>query len=1356
MKEKEYYLGLDMGTSSVGWAVTDEKYQLLKAKGKELWGIREFDEAHTAVERRTFRVGRRRRQREAVRIGFLKDYFYDAIQEIDKNFYQRLENSKYHEEDKDSEVRTPNGVFNDRDYTDKDYFAQYPTIFHLRRELLENANPHDVRLVYLALLNMFKHRGHFLNAALGTENSGRKMDELYQEFCTRFSELAEGKSFCEIPGNKLEEILSSREDSRRKKAEKLAELAGVTKKEKDKMACINGICGLKFDLKVIFGESLPLEEKKFEISFSDTKYEEKDVQAQEALGEEKYELVAVMKSIFDAGSLAGILKGYEYLSQARVAEYDKHKKDLKIWKGLMKKYSTREAYTHFFREAADGTYSAYVNSSNTKGKRNRRDMKGRKQEDLYAAVKKLIKEMPQDDAEVCYVLAEIEKENFLPKQLTASNGVIPNQVHVKEMKKILANAENYLPFLKEKDDTGLTISERILKLFSFQIPYYVGPVSADSQKNGGNGWVVRKEAGQVLPWNIEEKIDLKATSEKFIERLVRRCTYFNEKQVLPKASLLYQRFCVLNEINNIKVSGEKIPVQLKQDMYNTLFLAGKKITKKKVCEFLRQRGVIKEGEEEQVTGIDVTLNNSLSTYAALKKVIGEEIDTDHGKKMAEQIVFWCTVYGDARHFLKEQLEENYRGKLTEEQIRRILGFKFKDWGSLSRDFLELYGCCKETGESMPLIQMMWERNESLMELLAEDRYTYQEALREIQNTAVKSLSEIQPEDLEEYYFSAPVKRMVWQTLLLVKELEKIMGRPPRRVFVEMTRKEDDVKKRTTSRKQQFLELYKSVKDESRDWKDLIEKSDTDGTLRSKKMYLYLTQMGKCMYTGEPIDLEDLFNNNLYDIDHIYPRHFVKDDNLANNLVLVKKEKNAHKSDAYPIEKEIYDKCYQMWKGLREKGFITEEKFRRLTGRNSFSEEQKADFIARQLVETSQGTKGVTTILKEMLPDTELVYAKAANVSEFRHRYDLLKTRIVNDFHHAQDAYLNIVVGNAYFVKFTQNPWNFIKKEYARDEQKNHYNLSRMFDWDISRGGERAWVASKEKEETGTIVTVKKMMAKNTPLLTRLNFEGHGGLADQTLYSADKAGKAKAGAYIPLKAMDEKMQDVSKYGGFSSASTAYFFVVEHEVKRKRVRTIEALPIVWKERTEKSETALQEYCTQILGLKNPSIRLKRIKLQSLIKKDGYYMHISGKTGNQLTVRNAVPLCLKQEWISYIKVLEKENVADTITTEKNIALYDILTKKHVEGIYNRRPNPVGEKMTGAREKFVLLNREEQAKVLLELLKLTVIGLTKADLSLLHEAKNAGVMLISKNITDAKEFRLINQSITGIYENEIDLLTV
>ena len=35
--DQEYFLGLDMGTGSLGWAVTDSEYQILRRHGKALW-----------------------------------------------------------------------------------------------------------------------------------------------------------------------------------------------------------------------------------------------------------------------------------------------------------------------------------------------------------------------------------------------------------------------------------------------------------------------------------------------------------------------------------------------------------------------------------------------------------------------------------------------------------------------------------------------------------------------------------------------------------------------------------------------------------------------------------------------------------------------------------------------------------------------------------------------------------------------------------------------------------------------------------------------------------------------------------------------------------------------------------------------------------------------------------------------------------------------------------------------------------------------------------------------------------------------------------------------------------------------
>lgn len=1356
MGKKEYYLGLDLGTSSVGWAVTDNQYQLLRAKGKDLWGVRLFEEAETAAGRRTNRVARRRRQRETARIGLLKEYFADAIAEVDSSFYERLEESKYHFKDK--KIQDKYSIFADKDYTDKEYYKQYPTIYHLRMELINNPKAHDVRLVYLALLNMFKHRGHFLNAGLKAEERNNGIQEGYLALMAIANEQY-GLGLPEtVDTVQLEEMLSRKDISRSRMAEEVAGLLGISKsKNKREYEVVKGICGLAVSITTLLDvKELDENHKKVQLSFRDAGYDEKIEEISQLIEEQDMELIDTIKQLHDIGLLANVMKGSRYLSEARIKDYEKHKKDLDLLKKVIREHAP-EKYDEMFREMQPGSYSAYVDSVNA-DERLRRNVKGRKQEDLYKSIKALLKDVDECE-EKTYILREIESEAFLPKQLTASNGVIPNQVHVIEMKKILENAEEYLPFLKEKDDSDSTVSKRILELFQFQIPYYVGPLNLQhADKKEGHAWAVRKKQGKVLPWNIDEMIDRKQTSEKFISNMVRHCTYMNGERAVPKDSLLYQRFCVLNELNNLRIRGEKPSVELKQHVYEDLFMKGKRVTQKQLYNYLIGCGILEIGEIDAISGMDKDFKNALSSYGKFAAVFGADIKLDSTKDMVEQIIFWGTVYGNDKTFLKERIRECFGDRITEEQLKRIAGFKFHDWGKLSRKFLELSGCNKSTGEVLPLISMMWESNCNLMELLS-DEYTYAEELKKQSVDAEKVLSEMKYEDLDDLYLSSPVKRMVWQTILIMQELEGVLGGSPSRIFVEMPREDGEKGKRTDSRRQKLAELYKGCKIDGRNWvKELDRWSDKE--LRSKKLYLYYLQQGRCMYTGEPIDLEDLFNDNLYDIDHIYPRHFVKDDSIENNLVLVKKEKNAHKSDNYPIEDSIYKARRAWWKSLltddMQSKFITREKYNRLVNRESFSDDQLAGFISRQIVETRQGTKAVAHLFENMFPNSEVVYVKAGNVSSFRQDRKLLKCRSVNDFHHAQDAYLNIVVGNTYFVKFTKNPRNFIK-EYRRNPEKNRYHLCKIFDSTVLRNGEIAWLAGDKNGNSGTIATVCKMMAKNSPLITRMNFEAHGQIAKATLYGASMA---KPENYIPLKARDSRLQDVKKYGGFGSVSVTYFFLVEYEKDGKRIRTLEAMPLYLRDKIGDDIELLNQYCEEELHLVEPDVRMARIKIQSLIRRNGYLMHISSKTGQRLNVRNAIALCLNQYWMGYIKKIEKTEgtgyVDDNVTEEKNKELYSILIQKHKNSIFAQRPNAIGDKLLSGQQRFESLNLLEQATVLMQVLQLTQLSNMVADLRLIGVSKDAGKMTISKNVSEAEEFVLINQSPAGLYESEIDLKTI
>ena len=159
MSKKTWYLGLDIGTASVGWAATDTEYKVIRKNRKRLWGVRLFEEATTAEERRNYRSGRRRLQRRKWRLNLLEELFASEIEKVDKTFFLRLKESQYHYEDKTNKV--PYAIFNDKDYTDKDYYKEYPTVYHLRAKLISEENP-DIRKVFLAIHHILKNRGHFL------------------------------------------------------------------------------------------------------------------------------------------------------------------------------------------------------------------------------------------------------------------------------------------------------------------------------------------------------------------------------------------------------------------------------------------------------------------------------------------------------------------------------------------------------------------------------------------------------------------------------------------------------------------------------------------------------------------------------------------------------------------------------------------------------------------------------------------------------------------------------------------------------------------------------------------------------------------------------------------------------------------------------------------------------------------------------------------------------------------------------------------------------------------------------------------------------------------------------------------
>ena len=1315
MEEKEtirrnppYYIGLDVGTNSVGWAVTDPEYNVLRFKGNSMWGARLFDEAKPAADRRAARVARRRLERRKQRLLHLEELFSAEIGKMDPLFFRRLHESALFPDDKTSGTGKY-ALFNDPNFTDRDYLRQYPTVYHLRSELVHSSEPHDPRLVFLAIHHIIKHRGHFLYETSESGDDCLTVDAAMQELKEY---LAEETEINFTPDANFASILSDR-DLRisQKKAALRAALGAsdMTGESGAGKALADLLAGAKVKLAAIYDDPELKNAEPASVALSDDLDAVFDALSS-ALGE-RVELLLVAKRVFDAARLSEMRGGEEYLCDAKVCQYNQNHADLRALKDYVRETAPDKYRSIFYKNAKfPNNYAAYSRYRSESGD------KTCKQEDFCAFLKSVLQK-PAAEHPFAPLYAQIEEKTFLPRLTGSENGIIPYQLHRQELRKILDNASLYLPFLLEEDENGISVREKIEAVFAFRVPYYVGPMKGHWAERTGE---------KVYPWNFEKAVDLDASAAAFLKKLIGKCTYTGAP-VLPKDSLLYSEFMLLNELNPLRLNGKEIPVSVKQRMIEDLFKKeNRRVTKKRILDYLVMHGYAARTDE--LSGIDDAVKSRLRSFhdfAPLLPKLGEEA--------VEKIIEGTLVYSDDKRMLRRWLKKNFP-ILSEDEMQKICRLKYADWGRLSRDFLtELYCAADEQGEAQNIMDILRNTNLNLMQLLNDPRYENLAAAAEERRRSILGSDSLRAQ-LDEMYISPAVRRSIWQTLKITDEIAHIRGGAPEKIFVEVARGEDASKKgkRTKSRKEQLLELYKACGEDSGTLYERLAATD-ESNLRKDKLFLYYTQFGKCMYSEEPIDLETaLRDDTTYDIDHIFPRSRIKDDSI-DNRVLVKSVLNREKTNTYPISQNIRGKMRPFWTMLHERHMISDKKFDRLKRNTELTEDELVSFVQRQLTETQQSTKALAQLLKERYPDSAVVYSKAGNVSEFRQKYEMLKCREVNDLHHAKDAYLNIVVGNVYKTKFTDRFFLNIRKE--------NYSLNAVFDRDTPG----AW----KKDET--IVTVKKYMAKNNPLITRMPREEKGQLFNLNIMPAGQG-------QLPIKAG----KPIEKYGGYNKLTGSYYCVVEHTEKKKRVRSIETVLLYARGLYESDPV---KYCREILGLADPVVVAPKIRIDALLELDGVRLYPSARTNDKIVYKHSYPLAIDAEREKYIRGLTKYierctkaelpvTAYDKISAEENVAMYNWFIERLESSVYGKLMPALLANLKASTETFESMSILAQAKTLMEILKAFKCDAQNPNLKELCGKGVVGRIQKKAALQGFQSAYLIHQSPTGLYEYRTDLL--
>lgn len=1355
MKEP-YGVGLDIGTNSVGWTVVDASGHVRKIKGQTGIGVRLFKEGAAAADRRGFRTTRRRLKRVKWRLRLLREFFDQPISKVDINFFARRKYS-------DISPRDPNynglekTLFNDR--SDQDFYHDYPTIYHLREALMTQHRKFDVREIYLAIHHIVKYRGNFLRNDAATAYRSGTLD-LQQHFETLnhlFSQadlelnlnLTTDVALLDSIKQTLVRTDISRSDRQKLIMPLLAVLTGATTAEKKRQKAVvtefaKALVGNKTKIDVLTLTDIDATEAK-DWAFSLEENQDKLPGIEDRFSEVGQQIIDEVIRLYASVNLAQLIPEGKRFSQSMVEKYKRHGEDLKLLKAYMRSQSDAKR-----GRAIRATYDQYIDGVKSKQVT---------QEAFQKALGKFVDADVDLNSWAAQIKQAIDSEQFMPKLRTKQNGAIPYQVQQNELDQIISNQKEYYPWLGEENPVIKRRGKfpyKLDELVGFRVPYYVGPLITKEMQaataNAGFAWMVRKADGPITPWNFDDKVDRVASATAFIQRMQTTDTYLIGEEVLPARSLIYQRFMVLNELNNIRVDDGQLTPRQKQRLYNQVFKKYKRVTAKNIQDNLVAAGEFPTAP--RITGLadPKVFNSSLSTYHDLKQVLPEAMSDVRKQADIEKIILWSTIFEDSTIFKQKLTEISW---LTAAQLKQLGQLRYRGWGQLSRKLLT--GLKDDNNRS--IMDGLWETNANFMQLRSQPAIENQIKSANQANLTTADLQDT----INELYTSPQNKKAIREVMVVLADIKDAMhGQTPNWIFVEAARGGGVAGRRTQSRSKQIVAAYQGtaqaiVRDQvQRELKEKIKNKANFNT----RLVLYFLQNGRDLYTGDAINIDRLSE---YDIDHILPQSLVKDDSL-DNRVLTNARINREKNDTFASEK-FGKKMGAKWKEMHRMGLMTKRKLDHLLMRPDEISKYATGFINRQLVETRQVIKLVEELINAEYPSTAIVSVKANLTHQFRQTFDFPKIREVNDYHHAFDAALTAFIGTyllkrypkleRFFIygKFAKQPVNLTRFNVIRKLAKTDTPIT-----DIDTG-EVLWDKLTDIKYFETLYDYKRL------LVTREVSENYGAMFDQTLLKASDNGK---------RLIRKKQSfDTAIYGGYTGKTLAYMAIVKVSTKKDVQYQVVGVPTTMVTQIEQLEQqgmtnkqAVTKVIEPLIAANNKKMLTYEVLLPKVRFEQVVRDRIKGQThrfalGTDTYYHNIqelyLPLTLQRAFLG------KQNESEVQLNQNLLTVFDATLAQVNRYFPLYEMNKFKKILNSARDQIELLEAKNQFvknKLVLGkqgILTNMFIGLhanaSYGDLKVLGVKTDFGKLQVPGGIKLTGDAEIIYQSPTGLFERKISL---
>lgn len=379
----------------------------------------------------------------------------------------------------------------------------------------------------------------------------------------------------------------------------------------------------------------------------------------------------------------------------------------------------------------------------------------------------------------------------------------------------------------------------------------------------------------------------------------------------------------------------------------------------------------------------ITAKNSNKIVKALNDNLKSDVE------LIDEIAEICTKYKSENLFRNAIAESKIiGGRLDEETIEKLSKIDMKGYGHLSLHVLR---------EILPYL---------------EEGMVYSDAMQKAgHNHSEHNFEKQKYLGTKEVYdaiggvTSPVVKRALSQTIKVIDAVIRQYG-SPYAINIELARdmsmskdERDKLKKENDARAAKNEAIRENIA-------KLNAMPNSTNVLKYK---LYEEQDHKCAYSMETLDINHLFEDGYYEIDHIIPYSRSFDDSF-NNKVLVLKRENQNKRNSTPVEYferigRDYDEVLAFWKAVYQKRNRKKLEFLQK------KEINESEWKNRALNDTRYASRMLANLIKDYLLFDEkskdkygrVETVKGAITSYLRRFWGVQKIREDGDKHHAVDA-----------------------------------------------------------------------------------------------------------------------------------------------------------------------------------------------------------------------------------------------------------------------------------------------------------------------------------------------------------------